>query len=332
MKKIQLLLIGLLLIPTLFLTSCDKGDENAIVETPRFNILKDYVISNDLDIMKINTDKVATAPDLAGLNTFLDTYYIIDIRTLDAFNVSHIEGAKNVAFTDILKEGENAKNVGKPALVVCYTGQTATYATALMKLYGYSNTKALKWGMSSWSPETATSWNNQFGSNPAQGHANWSTDVAPINDVFIETPFINSLSTDGNSILKERVKQVVSEGFKTVANVDVLENPDGYFINNFFSEAHYLGFGHISGAYRISPITFNDNFQNLDPNAKIVTYCYTGQTSALITACLRVLGYDAYTLTFGMNGLYNNNPYWNTPISNYWGVDGKPKNLPLITN
>ena len=44
---------------------------------------------------------------------------------------------------------------------------------------------------------------------------------------------------------------------------------------------------------------------NLDPSKKIVTYCYTGQTSAVITAYLRVLGYEAYSLKFGLNKLYN---------------------------
>jgi len=105
-------------------------------------------------------------------------------------------------------------------------------------------------------------------------------------------------------------------------------------VNNYFSEAHYTGFGHIANAYRILPLTIEGKeFQNLNSNAnaKVVTYCYTGQTSAVMTACLRVLGYDAYTLTFGMNGLYNTNPFWNdTQIINQWGADSNPKNLPLV--
>ena len=332
MKKLSFILIALFLVPTLFLTSCDKGDDNIVVETPRFDILKDYIIANDLDIMKINDGKVAGAPTSESLNDFLDTYYILDIRGAADFAKNHIEGAKNIVFTDILTEGENAKNAGKPALIVCYTGQTACYATALMKLYGYSNTKALKWGMSGWSSDTSASWDGKIGVNIAQGHANWSTDTAPQNETFNVTPYINSLASNGNAILKERVEQVVSEKFKTVVNADVLNSPQNYQIINYFSEAHYSGFGHIKGAFRINPITFNDNFQNLDPTKKVAVYCYTGQTSALITACLRVLGYDAYSLTFGMNGLFYDNPYWNTPVSNHWGVDGKPKNLPWVTN
>ncbi|SDX52792.1 Rhodanese-related sulfurtransferase [Lutibacter oricola] len=321
MKKLSLLLIGLLFVPALFLTSCDQGEE--VEETPRFTILRDYVVANGMDINKIITNEdgakfVVPAPALADLNTFLDKYYIIDIRKADAFGANHIEGAKNIAFGDILTEGANAKTAGKPALVICYTGQTACYATALMRMYGYTNTQALKWGMSGWNDATASPWNGKIGSNPAQGDSNWTTSAAPTTPTFTETPFIALTSTSGSTLLKQRVEQAVADGFKTVVNTDVLTSPESYYINNFFSDAHYTGFGHIKGAYRINPITFGENTIHLDPSKKIVTYCYTGQTSAVITACLNVLGYDAYSLTFGMNGLYYDNSFW-AGVSNHWG-------------
>ena len=100
------------------------------------------------------------------------------------------------------------------------------------------------------------------------------------------------------------------------------------FINNYFSETDYTGFGHITGAQRILPLTLaGGEYTNLDADAKIVTYCYTGQTSAVITACLNVLGYDAYSLTFGMNGLNHSSSQWS---SNQWSVDSKTKGLPTV--
>ena len=143
-------------------------------------------------------------------------------------------------------------------------------------------------------------------------------------------PAISSLSQDGATILKSRVELAVQEGFKTVKNSDVLANPNNYFINNYFSSADYTAFGHFDTANKILPLTLADNsYKGLNPapGAKIATYCYTGQTSAVVTACLRVLGYDAYSLSFGMNGLYHSNSAW---TSNQWGVDSKPKNLPLV--
>ena len=329
MKKLSLLLIGFLLIPALLLTSCDKGDD-PIATTPAFTLMKDYMINNDLDINKVivNSDAVkfvAGAPAEADLDAFLNKYHIIDIRSASDYANGHISGAINVAFANILTEAASAS---KPVLVVCYTGQTACYATALMRMYGFKDTQALKWGMSGWNATTAGSWNSNIG-NVASGNANWTYNAAPTNLVFND-PQISSLYSDGETILKKRVELVVAEGFKGVTGSDVISNPGNYFINNYFSGTDYAGFGHIDGSYRVNPLTLADNsYLNLDPtpNAKVVTYCYTGQTSAVITATLRVLGYDAYSLKFGMNGLYNSNTAWS---DNQWGVTGNPKSLPLV--
>jgi hypothetical protein len=187
--------------------------------------------------------------------------------------------------------------------------------------------------MSGWNASTAGPWNSKIGSNLADGHTNWTYQGAPANLVFDE-PTISTTLTDGEAILKQRVEAVVAAGFSaaTASGSDVLNNPSQYFINNYFSEGDYTGFGHINGAYRIFPLTLgDDSYLGLDPaaNAKVITYCYTGQTSAVMTACLRVLGYDAYTMTFGMNGIYNTNPSWAT---NQWGGDSNPKDLPVFTN
>ena len=93
-----------------------------------------------------------------------------------------------------------------------------------------------------------------------------------------------------------------------------------YYVNNYFSAEHYTGFGHVDGAVRINPLLIDD-CSKLDPNGKVVTYCYTGQTSAVITAYLNVLGFDAYSLLFGMNGLSHSNSFWDAGgVTNHWGT------------
>lgn len=333
MKKLSSILIGLLLIPTLFLTSCDRGDDPTVdgeATVPKFTILKDYMVSNSFDINKIITNDsgqmfVVGAPALADYDAaaFKAKYYIIDIRTAAAYTTSHIDGAVNVEFKNILTEAPKAGN--KTILMVCYTGQTACYGAALLRMYGYPNTQALKWGMTGWS-STTDSWTSKIGDVGATS-SNWSFAAAPAVSIFGE-PVITSLSTDGAEILRKRVEQAVADGFKTVSNTDVIASPSNYFINNYFSDADFTGFGHITGTYKILPLTLAGNeYKNIDPTAKVVTYCYTGQTSAVVTACLRVLGYDAYSLSFGENGLNHSSSQWK---SNQWGVDSKTKNLPLV--
>ena len=332
MKKVTLLFIGLLL-PFLFLTSCDKGDDPSdgpiVVVEPAFTVLSDYMVANKLDISKVITNDagqkfVTGAPALADYDAdaYKAKYYIMDIRSADAFATSHIDGAVNVAFGDILTKSADAGS--KQILVVCYTGQTACYATALLRMYGKTDAQALKWGMTGWS-ETTDSWTGKLG-NVGSDSSNWSFGAAPAVNVY-DDPIISTLKTTGSEILKSRVEAVVAEGFKTASNLDVIASPSSYFINNYFSEADYAGFGHITGAHRILPLTLEGGeYKNLDASAKVVTYCYTGQTSAVVTACLRVLGYDAYSLTFGMNGLSHDSSQW---TSNQWGVDSKTKGLPV---
>ena len=333
MKKLSLLLIGLFLVPTLFLTSCDKGDDpsdGSGTTTPAFSLMKDHMLANNLDINNIivNADGakfVTAAPDEADLQAFLDSYYIMDIRSAADFGSNHIEGANNVPFANILDEAPNAGGV--PILVVCYTGQTACYGTALLRLSGYSSTQALKWGMSGWNSATAGAWNGAIG-DPAAGHANWDYADATAAPVFGD-PDLSSFSTDGEEILNNRIEQVIAEGFYGVAGVEVLDAPNNYYVNNYFNATDYTGFGHIDGAHRILEdlLLATNGYQGLDPDAgSVVTYCYTGQTSAVVTAWLRVLGYEAYSLKFGMNGLYNSNPAW---VSNQWS-SSVSKDLPLV--
>jgi rhodanese-related sulfurtransferase len=336
MKRLSLYLIGLLLVPALFLTSCDRGDdiiaENPIFK-PTFETLKEYMLTNNLDINYIlsgpdgSTKFVTKAPDNDGLDAFLAKYTILDIRSSSDFAKGHIEGAKNILFSDILTEAASAP---KQILVVCYTGQTACYGVSLLRLYGYPTAQALKWGMSGWNPATAGPWNNNTG-DAAMGNSNWSYDAAPSNTVF-DDPDITSLSQDGSEILRQRVEAAVAAGFKTAKGGDVLSNPSNYFVNNYFSAADYDGFGHIKEAWRIKDglKLDGDGYKALDSgeNAKVITYCYTGQTSAVMTAWLQVLGYDAYSMTFGMNGIYHSNQAWS---ANQWGVGSSvPHDLPLV--
>ncbi len=336
MKKLSLLLIGLLLIPALFLTSCDSGDDPGTtpVATPAFTLMKEYMVQNSLDVNNILVNPagqkfvVAAPADAMDVDAFLSTYYIMDIRSQSAFDGAHLNGANRVDFANILS---TAATSTKPILVVCYSGQTACYATALLRMYGYPNTRALKWGMSGWNSAT-DSWTGKIGTH-ANGHANWSSDIAPSNQTFSD-PVVSTSLTDGEAILKQRVEAVVAStngfGDATVSGTDVIANPGNYFINNYFSDTDYAGFGHIAGAKRVHPFTLGDDtYLSLDPDAStLVTYCYTGQTSAVLTATLRVLGYNAKTLTFGMNGMYNDNPAWST---NQWGVGSSvPKDYPTI--
>ncbi|NCC73879.1 MAG: rhodanese-like domain-containing protein [Sphingobacteriia bacterium] len=320
MKKITSLLFAFMLISAFVFTGCSDDDDDQPFNAQM--AVADYLVSQNMDLNKMLDGFVMPAPDDGNVSG----KYLIDIRASEDFAQGHIEGAVNVPFSDILTAAADAD---KPIVVVCYTGQTATYAVTLLRLSGYTDAQALKWGMSGWNPVFANhtkGWNGKTG-DIAIGHENWTTDPAPSNLTY-DSPTFTSTSTDPAEILSSRVSTVISEGFKTVTADDVLNNPESFFINNYFSEADYIGFGHIDGAYRIQPMLIGEGQINYNDAAKkVVTYCYTGQTSAAITAYMRVLGYDAYSMLFGMNKLYHSNSAW---TANKWG-DTVPKNLDYVT-
>ena len=221
---------------------------------------------------------------------------------------------------------EAAKAGDKQIVIACYTGQTACFATALLRMYGYTETVALKWGMSGWNGDTDV-WSGKTGDS---GAGKLSTDAAPDNTEY-NAPVLNTGKIDGESILKARIEAVIGQwGNATVNSADAVANPGNYFVNNYFSAEHYVGFGHVEGAVRVNPLTIaNSGIKFLDSSKPVVTYCYTGQTSAVVTAFLRVLGYDAKSMLFGMNGLSHSNEFWNG-VPNHWGTDSNPKDFPLV--
>lgn len=316
MKKFAYYFIALFVLAGLTLTSCKKDNEDT------FNAQKElttYLTAQNLDLNTILNGFVMGAPADGNVSS----KYVIDVRSADEFAQGHIADAHRVDLKNILTEAAKAD---KPILVVCKTGQTATHAVTLLRLSGYADAVALKWGMSGWN-KALDVWTPSIG-NIAEGHANWSTEAAPTN-LTNESPKFSSTSSVPAEILKERVAAVLNEGFLTIMPDAALNTPGDYFINNYFSEADYTSFGHIKGAYRINPLLLNDNSMNfLNKDKTIVTYCYTGQTSAAITAYLRVLGYNAKSMMFGMNKLNNASAAWGTS-PNQWKAS-MSKELPIV--
>jgi rhodanese-related sulfurtransferase len=324
MKKFFLYTLLLAFVASFSFTGCKYEETDCSGAEPEaYATLTTHLKSINMDIDHVlksaNGNKFVMFPadgDLSGKS-------ILDIRSAEAFNSGHIAGAKNIAFSNILTEAAQAD---KDIIVVCFTGQTACYATSLLRLYGFEDAQALKWGMSGWNAEF-DSWSGKVGDVKDNNPENWTTSNTAAGS--FDSPSWTSTSTDGATILKERVEAVVAAGFKTASNADVMKTPSDYYVNNYFSDADHVGFGHVKDAVRVLPLMIDD-CSKLDPNGKVVTYCYTGQTSAVLTAYLNVLGFEAYSLTFGINGLAHSSPYWEAGgVANHWGVNANPKDFPV---
>lgn len=334
MKNLFKLLFATVLFVAITASSCKKDDDkdDDPVENKNFATLKAYMTSNSMDLSDvIGADPnsfITTAANVNTVNTDADTandFYVIDIRAAADFTTGHIENSVNTTLKDIRAAAVNAK--GHPIVVLCYTGQTACYGVTALRLSGYPTAKAIKWGMSGWSGENGTDkWTPNAG-DAASGHANWAVapgDLATVTN--FGDPVIESSVTDGAGILKAQVDKLLAAGFQKTTNTAVLGSPSDFFINNFWDAKNVEDYGNIKGAVRIKPLTLaGGQYQNYDPSKTAITYCWTGQTSALVTAYMNVIGYKAKSLVYGANGMIHSDL-----ASHKWSASQSQK-LPVVT-
>ncbi len=306
MEKFVKYFMLVLMVSAMVLSGCSKDDDEETPlppATPTYEVLKDYLVTNNMDADVVIDAWITDAAAVNGKGS--DAYFIIDIRSQADFDAGHIEGAVNATLGTLL---DKAAPATKPILVVCYTGQTAGHAVLALRLSGYTDAKVLKWGMAGWRADLSGSWENNKG-DAAIGSASWIAPPGNITpDAEFAAPVLESSFTEGADILAERVDALLANGFNKIPNADVLAAPANYFVNNYWAITDVEHYGHISGAYRIQPFTLAANKdKNLDPSRTIVSYCWTGQTSSMLSAYLWILGYDAKSLLFGTNGMIYSN-------------------------
>lgn len=305
MKNWMKFVLVIAVISVIFVLGCK--DDTTDPEISGVEVLTAYLDGAGMDIGAL-TASAFKAPDSTFQATLTD-YYIMDIRSGDThgatasdpadgivdYDNGHIPGAVLSSLGTIVADAANSG--GLPIIVVCYTGQSAGHAVIALRLMGYQ-AQVLKWGMSGWHSD----FDKWTGSTATLGHANW---VAPPGDIanpqVFDLPDWETDLDDGAAILAERVS-LITDGFMGVASVDVLDTPTDYFINNYWNLTDVETYGNIDGAYRINPLVL----ENLDPDETVVTYCWTGHTSSLVTAYLTLLGYDAKSLKFGVNSIIHN--------------------------
>lgn len=231
---------------------------------------------------------VVSAKDFLSRVASGEDIFIMDLRSAEDYAKGHVKGAVNVPFgSDIAKAlGQIPDN--KPVLVYCYTGQTASQTTALLNVAGKPVTnvrsgfkdisadesyKALSTTVPTALPKASYPVNKQI--------------AKAITDYFAEM----EAQTDYKkfNISPKQVK-------------DISDSGSGAFQILSVRKAEDYAKGHIKGASLNIPFGkgMEEQFRKLPKNKKIIVYCYSGQTSSQTTAILRLLGYDAYSMSGGV--------------------------------
>ena len=309
MRNSKILLLGILC--ALFVvTSCSKKEDPVEPTVNESLVLAQFLESTNNPLGKdyVNTDmpSIIKASDVQALN-LTGQIYVIDIRSAADFALGHIENAVNVSLADVLThiDGMDLSAYTKVA-IVCYTGQSAGFATILLRLMGYEKVFSMKWGMCSWHTDFAAKWQNAVANGNA--YASQFTPTPSPKGAIGAMPTLTTGQTTGAAILLARVTALFAEGYgpAKVSSTEVFNNLTGYYIVNYWPADRYADPGHIPGAIQYTPkdaMKTTTFLKTLPVNMPIALYCYTGQNSSFLAAYLRLLGYDAKSMLYGANAM-----------------------------
>lgn len=295
----------LLVLPLLLgLSSC--SDDDNTINPPAVNeseLVVQALEGADGGYLNTTCPALITADDVYTDVYGAKKFYVMDVRATADFALGHIDGAVNVTVANALAHVKSLTGSYDKIVVVCYSGQTASFVTAILRMRGYTTAFAMKYGMSAWhsdfdkisakvSSQYAGSFEVTDNAKPAAGNL----------------PTLATGLSNGADILNVRVDSVLAKGFGA-ASVDVatvMADPSKYFIANYWPASEYTGFKHIPGAAQYTPkadLKLSTFLKTLPTNKTIVVYCYSGQTSANVAAILRVMGYDAKSLLYGASAM-----------------------------
>jgi len=311
-----------ILFPALFVfltfTGCTgKGNKKDIREVPcvkKESLKEPLLIGKDTNLLLAdlseNGDYVngRTFPSLikpSVVHDLLETnILLIDIRLAKEFKAGHIKGAINKRFSDLPDYFEAGIKPFKydRIIIISADGQTASYTTSILRLMGYGNVFALRWGMSGWNSTYAAKGWFAGCSSEFQDQLETKINEKPLGKAM---PELHTGMLNGEAIGRIRFDSLFSDGLKTVTieASDVFAHPSDYFIINYDRRDKYES-GHIPGAVRYKPgatLSMVEEMATIPANKIVVVYCGTGHNAGFVTAYLRLFGYDARILKYGNN-------------------------------
>jgi rhodanese-related sulfurtransferase len=229
---------------------------------------------------------------------------ILDIREEDLFSKGHIQNAVSIDFSELpgYFESEIVPFEFDKIIIVSADGQASSYATCLLRLMGYGNVYAMRWGMSAWNDDFAK--DNWFKAIGSAYQDKLLTDVSEKASAQ-KLPELKTGKATGEEILLDRVNTLFAEG-SDVAHITadiVFASTDNFYIMNYIRRDKYEA-GHIPGAIRYKPqatLGIVTAMSTIAQDKESIVYCGTGHNSGFVTAYLRLFGYDAHTLIYGNN-------------------------------
>lgn len=231
---------------------------------------------------------------------------VLDIRGAYDYSKGHIKNAVSLKKTEVI---DYAQVKGLPlydkVIMVCYSGQSATYSAALLQMLGYNNVYVLEWGMTGWNKQFSKYWKTNISNNGI----NELTDKVYTKNSSSTLPGIKSYKNAGQDILYERAKALEKDMYSSSAvNYDYYsKNVQNSYIISFQPGAIYKE-AHLKNAIlynQENSLNIATDLLTLPIDKEIIIYSNKGYQSTFLTAYLKMLGYNAKTLKYGANSFMN---------------------------
>jgi rhodanese-related sulfurtransferase len=235
-------------------------------------------------------------------------FQIIDIRNPESYANGHIKGAVNLPMNKVLDHllHDIVPSKLDKIIIVCENGDLSSYTTTVLRLVGYRNVFAMKFGMSAWHTDFAKRY--------------WLTAIEKDYSAKLDTtsvampekgnyPFLPSCESTCAEAMEQMASGLLSvdQASLKISIEELLENPEKYFIISYLPEDLYKA-GHIAGSVQYEPrasLRRDSVLKTLPLDKTIVPYCYSGHQTAALTAYLNLIGYTAKNLEYGMMGFMN---------------------------
>ncbi len=314
MKNHNLKIILLFLVTVFLFMSCRDNesinDENAIatktevLAKTKAQKLAEVIYKEKITISADKAPKVIKAVDVYSLLN--ENILILDIRGAKDFASGHLKNAVNIKMSEVI---DYAQARGLPmydkVIMICYTGQTASYSAAVLQMLGHENIYVLEWGMCGWNTKFSKKWMK----NSSDKGIDKLVTTPYEKNAISELPVIVNKKNTGEQIVYLRAREILKAGFGSAAvNFSYTNaNAKKAYVICYQPEAMYKE-GHIDHAVLYSQddsFNLSTDLLTLPTDKTIIIYSNKAYQSTYITVYLKMLGYNARTLKFGANSFMN---------------------------
>jgi len=351
MRYIKILLQVLPVISMISFSGC--MEEINVSTEPGYNSAADLLTYLETNGDFINSDKNPAFVDADQVYANYDKYLLLDVRSPSEFSDGHIENSINLPLESLIETIESKDIAVYPMIVIISaSGQKASYAASLLRMYGFNTVYSLEYGIGQWNEKFSEVWKNARADARYAGFLIRTSYAKPLLKKQLPLVTFDDISVPTEELVKQRIRSLLTEVEyqNSIASTDEYEDMFSYR-HREYAGAYFICYGgldlynyikilkngydppkiigsHIRGTVYYNPANdfkASTYLLTIPINEQIFIYSYNGQRSAFITAYLRVLGYPARSILFGAVSMFyyelsfknDERSLWDSNIRNY---------------